>query len=314
MLKSKKTRKFSRIGLLAAVGAALFCWALVLDLPAAAAHESRDVAGGKYQFRVGFLNEPVYQGLDNAVYLAICTGSCTSNPDGTFSNGVTGAFDTIKVEISSNGQTMQLGFKAVPRMPGRYNAEFIPTRVGDYTFRVFGTLGSDNINETFRSGPNTFDSVEPVTAIQFPDKPGFGSGGSGNSTSANPTAPAGAATTAAAAAAATSGNASSSTPASPATVAPNAGTTNASANATNSGSSGTNNGSSGADIQSLTQKLTDQQRQLDAAKSDASTATMVGFGGIIIGLIGVVLAGLALLFARSKNRTSPRPRREVEGG
>lgn len=80
------------------------------EVPAARAHESRDVSGGKYQFRVGFLNEPAYQGLDNAVFLAICTGSCVTRQDGsgTFSNGVTGAFETLKVEITFGGQSMVL--------------------------------------------------------------------------------------------------------------------------------------------------------------------------------------------------------------
>lgn len=271
-------------------------------LPSASAHESRDVAGGKYQFRVGFLNEPVYQGLDNAVFLAICTGSCTSNPDGSFTNGVTGAFDTIKVEISSNGQTMQLGFKAVPRMPGRYNAQFIPTRVGDYTFRVFGTLGSDTIDEKFRSSPTTFDSVEPVTAIQFPDKPGF----AGNQSGAVSATPAGSTTTAAA-----------STASSPAATVSGASTTAATASTpanTATGAAPAAANSNSAEIQQLNQKITDQQRQLDSARSDASSASLIGYGGLATGLLGIILAGLAFFFARQRGQTTPRPRREIEGG
>lgn len=268
------------------------------------AHESRDVANGKYQLRVGFVNEPVYQGLENAVFLAVCTGTCASNPDGsgTFTNGVLGAFDTLKVEVTFGAQTTTLSFRAVPRTPGRYDAKFIPTRVGDYTFRIFGTLGSDNIDEKFRSGPNTFDSVEPVTAIQFPDKPGFGSAvagttGGSSAGAAATTAPAITAASNVATAAATTGNAANTNP-NP--TAATTGVTNASQNST--------------EIQNLTQKVTDQQRQLDTARSDASNASLIGLGGVITGLIAIVLAGIALVYGRRKNQNTPRPRREVEGG
>ncbi len=155
--------------------AILFLIGLLLtqNLISAKAHDDRDVLGGKYQFRVGFINEPSFQGLLNGIELTICEGKCQSKGDGTFTNGVTGAFDTLKSEVIFGGQTIQLPLVAVPRNPGRYNAPFVPTRVGDYTFRFFGTIGPDKIDEKFTSGPNTFDAVQPITAIQFPDKPGF---------------------------------------------------------------------------------------------------------------------------------------------
>lgn len=269
------------------------------QMSTAYAHESRMVANGKYQLRVGFVNEPVYQGLENAVFLAVCTGTCANNPDGsgTFTNGVLGAFDTLKVDITFGAQTTTLSFRAVPRTPGRYDAQFIPTRVGDYTFRVYGTLGSDTIDEKFRSGPNTFDPVGPVTDIQFPDKPGFGSAVAGTTSGAVTTVPAVTAASNPTTAAAITGNAANTNP-NPTTVA--TGTTNSSQNST--------------EIQSLTQKVTDQQRQLDTARTDASNASLIGLGGVIIGIIAIVLAGIALVFGRRKNQSTPRPRREVEGG
>jgi hypothetical protein len=141
----------------------------------ASAHEDRDINGGKYQFRVGWISEPTYQGIANGLELLICRGKCDSKGDGTYSNGETGAFDTLKAEVIYGSQSMPLTLLPVPRNPGKYDALFIPTKIGDYAFHFFGSIGQDKIDEKFVSSPNTFDSVQPLTAIQFPDKPGFNS-------------------------------------------------------------------------------------------------------------------------------------------
>lgn len=268
----------------------------LLEEPSKAyAHESRDVAGGKYQFRVGFTSEPVYQGLDNAVFLAVCNGKCVTNSDGsgTFTNGVTGAFDTLKVEVTASGQSIVLPFVAVPRNPGRYNAQFIPTRVGDYTFRIFGTLGPDKIDEKFNSGPETFDSVQSLTVIQFPDKPGYPVGATGGSSSGSPI-------TGTTASATNTGV----TPTAVASAAnPSPVDTSSSAS---SGTTSTNN-----DLQELRRQLSEQQQQLDNAKSSAATAGTIALGGIIFGIIGTILALITLILSRRKNTNNPR---EIEGG
>ena len=48
-------------------------------------------------------------------------------------------------------------------------AKFGPTpAAGDYSFHIFGTINGDSIDETFTSGPQTFDTVEDAATYQFP--------------------------------------------------------------------------------------------------------------------------------------------------
>ena len=50
----------------------------------------------------------------------------------------------------------------------RMRAVFVPTALGDYTFRISGTIGEATVDESVTSGPSTFNSVEPLSAIEFP--------------------------------------------------------------------------------------------------------------------------------------------------
>jgi hypothetical protein len=52
---------------------------------------------------------------------------------------------------------------------GECIAEIIPSRAGNYSFRVFGTIGEQAINEGFTSTAGEFSSVEPVSDVSFPD-------------------------------------------------------------------------------------------------------------------------------------------------
>ena len=51
---------------------------------------------------------------------------------------------------------------------GSYVADFVPTAPGVYTLRFFGEIEGQTIDETFTSGPGTFDEVRPAREIQFP--------------------------------------------------------------------------------------------------------------------------------------------------
>jgi hypothetical protein len=240
----------------------------------AAAHETRDIVGGAYQVRVGFIDEPAYQGLLNGLVLTICSGKCTSNPDGsgTLANGVVGAFETVKVEVIHGGQSMPLPLVAVPRQPGQYHARFVPTRVGDYTFRIHGMIGSDQFDERFTSSPTTFDSVQPATVIQFPDKPGYPTGGT-----VAPPATAQAAPTAA----------SAPTPAPPA--APSTAVA--------------------VEFQVLRAQLQDQQQQLEAAAASAAGASTLALAGLAAGALGI-LVGLVAVLAGRRSPSPQQPRSE----
>lgn len=127
---------------------------------AAAAHEQRDVGEGRYSIEIGFRDEPAYVGQANALYLRV----------GEYATGgtepVEGLAATLSAEVSKDGQTKSLDL--VPMEDGVYESVFVPTAIGDYTFRFSGTIGETPVDESVTSGPRSFNSVQPLSAIQFP--------------------------------------------------------------------------------------------------------------------------------------------------
>ncbi len=155
----KKRFTFGSLALLVAL------LAVVLTTSAAFAHEKRHV--GNYTFVVGFLDEPAYANVKNSLDLTICNGSdCNYTvQDGVkvLSNPVNDAYKTLKVEVSTGGSApLALALKPRWANPGKYNAYFLPTKVGDYTFHIFGTLDNKSIDEKFTSSPTGFNAVEQV--------------------------------------------------------------------------------------------------------------------------------------------------------
>ncbi len=52
--------------------------------------------------------------------------------------------------------------------PGNYGGEFFPTRPGTYSFRFFGTVEGNDVDETFTSSEETFSDVNDPSADAFP--------------------------------------------------------------------------------------------------------------------------------------------------
>ncbi|MBW3633647.1 MAG: hypothetical protein KY456_11545 [Chloroflexi bacterium] len=134
---------------------------LLLCLPGMVlAHVDIDVGDGQYVMEVGFRDEPAYLGQLNAVHVSVeeyATGG---------TEPVEGLAATLDAEVSRDGQTLSVPLE--PRGDGVYEGAFVPTAAGDYTFRVFGTIGDAAVDESVTSGPSTFNSVEPLSAIEFP--------------------------------------------------------------------------------------------------------------------------------------------------
>jgi hypothetical protein len=127
----------------------------------AAAHETRKV--GDYEFVVGWYTEPAF-------------ANQTNGPEVTITNArgkpVVKGVD-LQVEIEFEGETMTAELEpafvvGVFGEPGNYNTDIYPTRAGTWTFRVFGTVGGQDVNETFTSGPDTFGDVEDPGEVAFP--------------------------------------------------------------------------------------------------------------------------------------------------
>jgi hypothetical protein len=128
----------------------------------ASAHEQRDV--GQYHFVVGFLSEPSIVDQMNGIDLTITT-TADKKP-------VEGADKTLKAEVivGGNAKSMPLALQARFGMPGKYAGYFMPTATGSYIFHFSGTINGDAVDQRFESGPGRFDDVQPVSALQFPEK------------------------------------------------------------------------------------------------------------------------------------------------
>jgi hypothetical protein len=140
--------------------------ALAIAAAPAMAHTQKTV--GAYQLTVGWGGEPAYAGQLNSVQLVIADAA-TGKP-------YTKLTDTLKVTVLYGQQKVE--YALTPTFdpdtgfgtPGDYRAWFFPTAPGDYTFQFTGTIGAQQVNESFTSGPTTFATVEDPVNAQFPMK------------------------------------------------------------------------------------------------------------------------------------------------
>lgn len=150
--------------------------ALGMSLDSALAHDHRAV--GEYELTAGFLNEPALTSEPNGLSFHVMSfegGVPTEDESGDHHEAegepVTGLDRTLQVEVIVGGGAAKkdLMLEAVPGSTGSYKAEFIPTLVGEYPLRIFGTIDGMDIDETFESGPGRFSSVEGAQDLQFPE-------------------------------------------------------------------------------------------------------------------------------------------------
>jgi hypothetical protein len=126
------------------------------------AHERRTIDGGKYDLVVGWDSEPAFVGERNAAGIRISKAG--TNP----AQPVTGAEQSVQLQVRQGAQTQQFPLRAVFGQPGYYVADIVPTRAGDYVWVFSGTLGADALDETFDSADGKFDAVMPASGIEFP--------------------------------------------------------------------------------------------------------------------------------------------------
>lgn len=144
----------------------------LLSLPATvSAHETATIGDGRYQIVIGFMNEPVFAGDKSGLEFRVTdVGAATLAADEeTEGTPVEGLAETLQAEVIYGDQTMELPLTAMWDEPGGYYSVFFPTESeGDDTFRIFGTIGDLEIDETFTSGPETFGPVEDPEPPRFP--------------------------------------------------------------------------------------------------------------------------------------------------
>ena len=149
--------------LLATVAAvAVVVSSFAVSTSVALGHERRAV--GPYTFVVGWINEPSYVNLLNSLDLTV-----TETAGG---KAVEGLDKTLKADLTFGGSTTPQPLTLAARfgLPGKYSGYVLPTKVGDYTFHISGTVGTTNIDEKFESGPGRFGSIESTDPLQYPQK------------------------------------------------------------------------------------------------------------------------------------------------
>lgn len=139
------------------------------------AHERREVA--EYTFVIGFLNEPALLNQPNSLDLRISRTEDEAP--------IEGLEETLQVEVTAQGETMELNVTPRFNAPGAYNGHFMPTAEGTYTFRVSGTIEDNEVDETFTSGPGTFSEVNAPQGFPNPYTAPSADAGSGTGAGAD---------------------------------------------------------------------------------------------------------------------------------
>lgn len=156
-----------------------------------AARERRFLLNDRFEFEVGFLNEPPYEGEPNGLFVRLIDyqaptptptpedGAVTPTPDPNATpppEPTPGPVTEFKAEVMFGVQTRPLELHQDPDDPTIYRSEFVPTQPGDYIFRIFGTLDGVEFSEEFRSSNNTFPGVIATGSMQFPAQIPVGQG------------------------------------------------------------------------------------------------------------------------------------------
>ncbi len=124
----------------------------------ASAHLSRTF--GNYVVEVGWNNEPVYNGLMNAVQITVKKGS------GDSAIPVINALKNMQISVMYGTVKKQLDFEPSAAEDGQYVASILPTRVGSYSIVMKGSIESQNIDTEI-----PLDDVASADTISFPPNP-----------------------------------------------------------------------------------------------------------------------------------------------
>jgi hypothetical protein len=158
--RGKRRRAIRAHGVRAVAVATIAAAVLIVPAGAAQAHESREV--GDLTLVVGWSNEPAFAGFGNEVQVIVSeTRGERPVEDGELE---------AEVVFGEGGASTQVTLDPAFSTPNEYLGYIIPTRPGTYTFNVSGTVGGETIEETFTSGPDTFNDVQNPTDAEFPEQ------------------------------------------------------------------------------------------------------------------------------------------------
>jgi hypothetical protein len=124
---------------------------------------------GPYSIALGWLHEPAFVGVDNAVQVLV------KDAKGNAFTGITDKDLTVDVSLGSQAmKTQPLVPSADPDTglgtPGEYEMHFIPTAPGNYTFHIHGAVSGTPVDETATASDTTFATVTDDSDVEFPAK------------------------------------------------------------------------------------------------------------------------------------------------
>lgn len=134
---------------------------LVLFVSIAMAHEGREV--GEYELHFGWRSEPALTGYPNGPEVFIHAHG--TDEDAPFPAEIEVA---LQAEVTFGSESKTVDLRPAFGETGHYIADLIPSMPGDYSFRVFGTIGETAVDEVFTSTDGQFSSVEPASDVMFP--------------------------------------------------------------------------------------------------------------------------------------------------
>lgn len=139
----------------------LLVMALSLAVAPVLAHEGRPV--GDYVLVFGWWVEPAYSNIPNGPEIEISLHDAQEGE--AFPEDIE---VSLQAEVTFGPESMTLNLEPEQQEPGHYVADLIPTLPGDYTFRIFGTIGDTEVDEVFSSADGEFSSIAPGNDILFP--------------------------------------------------------------------------------------------------------------------------------------------------
>jgi hypothetical protein len=129
--------------------------AIVALAPARTASAHERVTVGEYELTVGWRIEPAFVGVLNGLDLGIIW-QANATP-------VTNAHLRLTTNLSTGSSIAPKSLRPQFNRAGWYTFDVIPTREGDYSVRILGTLNTTAVDETV-----DLDRVRPASGAEFP--------------------------------------------------------------------------------------------------------------------------------------------------
>jgi hypothetical protein len=129
----------------------------LMFVPEVATAHTEETAG-PLELEIGFRDEPVYVGVPNAVFLALMKDDHPVRDIG----------DPLTVTLGFGDRVSDPIVFDPMEEPGQFQAPFVPSQAGAYTFTLSGSVDGEVVELSVTSGPKTFDEAQDIAGATFP--------------------------------------------------------------------------------------------------------------------------------------------------